>query len=735
MNERTAGKVNSDHLVRDAYLYVRQSTLRQVMENTTSTERQYALRQRAVALGWARDQIVVIDEDLGRSGASSEGREGFQRLVADVGMGKAGIVIGLEVSRLARNNADWHRLLEICALTETLILDEDGLYDPCAFNDRLLLGLKGQMSEAELHLLKARLRGGQLAKARTGELWMSLPVGYVHDSARRVVFDPDQSVRDAVAHLFATFERTGSARATVKAFAKEGLRFPSRVRTGPNKGTLAWLPLVHHRALQVLHNPRYTGAFVYGRRRQRQLPNGKTRTSLQPREAWVALIPEAHPGYITWEKYEDNLARLSECAQSRGSERRKSPPREGPALLQGLAICARCGKRMTVRYHARRGELLPEYICQRSAIEEGGTCCARVAGEGVDERIGDLLLSTVTPLALEVALAVQGELEGRAAEADAMRAQYVERARQAAEAAQRRYMAVDPDNRLVAANLEADWNAALRALSDAQEEYERQSLSTDVVSEQDKARIVALASDFPKLWSDLRTPQRERKRMVRLLIEDVTLGRKAKTITAQVRFRGGQTTTFEVTVGMPAYDIRRTAPEVVTEVDRLLDDYTEAQVADELNRRGLLSGTDQPFNAVKVSHIRRNYGLEDHFTRLRSQGLLTLEETVDALGLHPQTVKNRAARGQIESVVYNDKNQRLYMLPGPPATIPCARCGTPIAERGAQNQRQKYCGVTCRTATYAARKRHEGWQRTGNRWTKQNGRATTSDQTNHGGAV
>ncbi len=361
MGAQAAEKVTSDHLGRSAYLYVRQSTLRQVMENTTSTDRQYALRQRAVALGWAADQVVVIDEDLGRSAASAEGREGFQRLVADVGMGKAGVVLGLEVSRLARNNADWHRLLEICALSETLILDEDGLYDPCAFNDRLLLGLKGQMSEAELHLLKARLRGGQLAKARTGDLIVPLPVGFVYDPAGRVVLDPDQSVQGIVRHLFATFERTGTARATIKAFAAEGLLFPSRVQTGPNKGTLAWVALLHHRALQVLHNPRYAGAFCYGRRRQRRTADGKTRYALQPREAWTALIPDAHPGYISWDRFEDNQRRLAELAQARGEDRRASPPREGPALLQGLVVCGRCGNRMTVRYHTRQDVTFPDY--------------------------------------------------------------------------------------------------------------------------------------------------------------------------------------------------------------------------------------------------------------------------------------------------------------------------------------------------------------------------------------
>jgi len=406
-DQRATEKVTSGHLRRDAYLYVRQSTLRQVMENTTSTDRQYGLRQRAVALGWALDQITVIDEDLGRSGASAEGRDGFQRLVADVGMGKAGIVIGLEVSRLARNNADWHRLLEICALTETLILDEDGLYDPGDFNDRLLLGLKGQMSEAELHLLKARLRGGQLTKARRGELIMPLPVGLVYDAAGRVVLDPDQGVRDAVACLFATFARTGSARATVKAFAAEGLTFPSRVQTGPNKGTLGWLPLRHHRVLQVLHNPRYAGAFAYGRRRQRRQPDGRTRHSLQPREAWTALIPGAHPGYLTWAQYEDNLAHLAECAQARGQDRRASPPREGPALLQGLVTCGRCGKRMTIRYHTRRETAVPEYLCQRAGIEDAGPSCARIGGGEVDAAIAELLLATVTPLALDAALAVR----------------------------------------------------------------------------------------------------------------------------------------------------------------------------------------------------------------------------------------------------------------------------------------------------------------------------------------
>jgi DNA invertase Pin-like site-specific DNA recombinase len=677
ISDHAAEKISADHLKRGAYLYVRQSTLRQVMENTTSTDRQYGLRERAVGLGWAIDQVVVIDEDLGRSGASSEGRDGFQRLVADVGMGKVGIVIGLEVSRLARNNADWHRLLEICALTETLILDEDGLYDPCTFNDRLLLGMKGQMSEAELHLLKARLRGGQLVKARSGELVVPLPVGLVYDAAGRVVLDPDQGVRDALSHLFVTFGRTGSARATVKAFANEGLSFPSRVQTGPNKGTLAWFALRHHRVLQVLHNPRYAGAFVYGRRRARRGPNGTTRYLLQPKESWIVLIPNAHAGYVSWEEYEDNLARLAESAQSRGEDRRKSPPREGPALLQGLAVCARCGSRMTVRYHTRKEVTFPEYVCQRQGIEEATRICQSLPGQALDAAIGDLLLATVTPLALDVALSVQAELEGRAVEADALRRQHVERARHTAEQARRRYMAVDPDNRLVAGNLEAEWNAALRALSAAQEDYERQTTKASSVGEQDKSRIAALASDFPALWADPRTPQRDRKRMVRLLIEDVTLSREA-TVTAQVRFKGGQSVKLEVAVALPAPEARRTPASVVIEIDRLLEHFTEATVADQLNQAGIVSGTGQPFHSGIVHHVRVKHGLASREQRLHARGLFDLNETAKRLGVCSTTVKQWHHDGLLIGEAINTKGQNYYEIP---AVTPRKAVGRPAASK------------------------------------------------------
>jgi DNA invertase Pin-like site-specific DNA recombinase len=636
--DAAVSKVTAGHLARTAYLYVRQSTLRQVINNTEATTRQYALRQRAVALGWPAEQIVTIDSDQGHSGASAADREGFQHLVADVGMGRAGIVLGLEVSRLARNNADWHRLLEICALSDTLICDEDGLYNPGDFNDRLLLGLKGTMSEAELHFIRARLRGGQLSKARRGELPMALPVGLVTDPAGRVVLDPDAGVQHAVRHLFTTFARTGSARAVVQAFNAEGLLFPARVRFGLHKGELAWMPLRHWRVLRTLHNPRYAGAFVYGRRRERRAPNGKARHETLPRDQWTALIPDAHDGYISWDQFEHHQTLLAANAQAHSIERAAGPAREGPALLQGLAVCGRCGRRMTVRYHLRRGVEIPDYQCIGEAIQTGAPRCLTVPGAAIDAAIGQVLLDTVTPLALDVALTVQAELEARAGEADALRRSHVERAHHRAELARRRYLAVDPENRLVADSLEADWNDALRQLHIAEDDYDRSATASTVLSDEHKARIRALAGDFPALWADPDTPQRERKRMARLLIEEVTIV-KTDRIHLHVRFRGGQTTSLAIPLPLTARQARQTEPEVLALLDRLLDDHTDAEAAHLLNAAGHRSGVGKPFTRTIVLHLRRTQNMPSHAQRLHVRGMLTISEIAQQLGVHTSTIK------------------------------------------------------------------------------------------------
>ncbi len=681
VNEAAANKVGADHLRRAAYLYVRQSTLRQVVENTTSTDRQYGLRRRAVALGWAPERVVVIDSDLGQSGASAADREGFQRLVADVGMGKAGIVIGLEVSRLARNNADWQRLLEICALTETLILDEDGLYDPCGLNDRLLLGLKGQMSEAELHLLRARLRGGILARARRGELALPLPVGLVYDPAGKVVLDPDAQVQGAIGHLFMTFARTGSARATVTAFAKEDLTFPRRLHRGPHRGELAWGRLEHSQVLNVLHNPRYAGAFCYGRNRYRRGVDGAVHSQLLPRDQWTALIPGAHPGYLSFEDWERNQALLAANAKAHGAQRRASPPREGPALLQGMVVCGRCGRRMTVRYHTRRGIQLPEYLCQADAVQTGARLCQFVPGGGVDQAVGQLLVATVTPLALTVALAVADELDARAGEADTLRRAAVERARQHAELARRRYLAVDPHNRLVADTLEADWNDALRQLAAAQEDYQRQRDTLPArLDDNQRATIMALASDFPALWSDPATPQRERKRMARLLIEDVTLVRD-DTIAVHTRFRGGKLHSLTLPVPLRPWETRRTPAAAVARIDQLLDAHTERDVARILNDEGLATGDSRPFDPIAVARVRRAYGLTSRYQRLRAAGMLTAVELAAQLGVSARTVREWLNASLLAGEPCNDKHEYLYHPPGP--NPPVKLQGRKLSDRAA----------------------------------------------------
>jgi DNA invertase Pin-like site-specific DNA recombinase len=664
--DTAASKVTAAHLSRRALLYIRQSSLKQVLHNTESAIRQYDLRGKAIALGWAAGQITVIDIDQGQSGASAADREGFQQLVAEVSLGRAGIVLGLECSRLARNSADWHQLLELCGLTGTLICDEDGLYDPRNFNDRLLLGLKGALSEAELHFIRARLRGGQLSKARRGELILPLPVGLVYDAAGHVILDPDTAIAGALRHLFTTFEATGSATAVVKAFRAAGLSFPWRHRKGPRKGEVDWQPLRHHAVLRVLHNPRYAGAFAYGRTTHQIRPGGKDSARKLPREEWTSFIPGAHPGYITLGQYEANIAKLAANAAAHGRDRAAGPPREGPALLQGIIICGRCGRRMTLRYHTRSGTRLPTYMCQRDGIENGRPACAAIPGGDLDQAVGHLLIDTLTPLAVEAALQVSAELEHRAADADALRAAHVERARYHADLARRRYLAVDPANRLVAGTLEADWNTALRALNDAQETYDKARREhAGQPTDTQKARIAQLVTDLPAIWNDPATPARERKRIARLLLTDVTASRTSDTITAYVRLAGGQTCTLAIPAPLPIGDQRRTPAEVLTAIDELLDQHTSGEIADILNQRGMLSGTSQPFHQLIVDHIIRAYRIPTRRQRLRSQGLLTLAETADAHGVHPHTIKAWRRAGIVSAQRYNDKGEYLYHPPDP----------------------------------------------------------------------
>lgn len=666
MNREQHQKVTPHHLTRAALLYVRQSTMRQVFENTESTKRQYALRDRAVALGWPRKDIVVVDGDLGHTATAAGDREGFERVVTEVGMGRVGIVLGLEVSRLARNSSDWHRLLEICALADTLILDEDGVYNPKEFNDRLLLGLKGQMSEAEIYVMKARLHGGILSKALRGELQVPLPTGLVYDTQQRVQLDPDTQVQASVNVLFATFDRTGSATATMKAFRKNEVLFPRRVRKGPQKGTLIWEPLHHQRVLQVLHNPRYAGAFVWGRRKERRLPNGRAAVTFVAPDEWISLVPGAHAGYITWTQYQANQQRLLENAKAHGDDRRQSPPREGPALLQGLLLCGRCGDRMNVRYSmGRGGRQVPLYLCDRDRTQFGGRTCQSIPGASLDEAIGTLLVEMVTPLTLEVALTVQDEIQSRLAEASRLRTMQVERAQYEADLARQRFMNVDPNHRLVADGLEADWNAKLRALQDAQERCDREHAADRApLTAEQRARVLALATDFPRLWRNPKTPPRERKRLIRLLIEDVTVTR-ADTITAHVRFRGGSTRTLTLPIPLRIWELTKTSAAIMAEVDTLLEYYTPGRIARILNQNGHRSGNGKLFTRKMIVDLVKDHeALKSRYQRLRDRGCLTQEEMAERLGITPPTVRTWARRGLLRGHPYTDRHQCLYEPPG-----------------------------------------------------------------------
>ncbi len=664
MRDETHQKVRTEHLRRKAYLYIRQSTMRQVMEHQESTERQYALGQRAVALGWPSESTVVIDEDLGQSGANG-GRQGFERLVREVGMGRAGIVLSLEVSRLARNSSDWHRLLEICAVTDTLILDEDGVYDPAHFNDRLLLGLKGTMSEAELHVIRSRLQGGLLNKARRGELEIRQPIGFVYDEQGRIVLDPDKQIQESIRYLFTTFRRVGTVFKTVRVFRDEGLKFPQRVYHGPRKGEVVWGELKVSRVAYILHNPRYAGAYVYGRRTQkRRDAQGRPVMKWLSREEWHTLIKDFHEGYISWEEYEENLKRLEANRQS-GEGYNRCAPREGPALLQGFVMCGVCGKPMRVRYRHSQGRLSPQYQCKGWDEKVAGPLCQSVPGDAVDQAVGSLLVEVMNPVALDVALSVQEELEQRQVEADKLRYRQVERARHEAELARRRYMRVDPDNRLVADALEADWNGRLRDLREAEEQYEnKRQEDREVLDEQMREKIRELATDFPRLWNDPRVPQRERKRMARLVLEDVTLKRASDGIQVHVRFKAGATRTLCLPRPLCSWEQWTTDAEVVAEIDHLLDHYTNKHVASILNAKGLSSGTGKSFDARRISKIRRAYGLKSRYERLRETGMLTREELAAKQGVHRMTITKWREKGRIKAHLADDQGQYLYEDPG-----------------------------------------------------------------------
>ena len=519
------------------------------------------------------------------------------------------------------------------------------------------------MSEAELHVLQARLKGGILHKASRAALKVPLPVGLVYKEDETVILDPDAQIQQAIRLLFATFKRTGSAWATVKYFRDQELLFPRRVRVGPHAGELHWMPLQHNAVLKVLRNPRYAGAFCFGRTHTSRHPDGTLHIQTLPQEQWLFLVQDAHAGYLSWQEYETNLAQLRANRQAHGEDRRHGPPREGPALLQGLVICGRCGNRMTVGYHAiKQGKhLSPEYRCQKEHVEEGDDQRGpRLLGAGLDAAIAQLLLARLTPLSIETSLQIHEELQAQVPEAECLRAQQVERARYAAELAQRRFLRVDPENRLVADVLEADWNTRLRELAEVQQEAERQQEAEQrKLSALEQQAIAELVEDFPRVWNDPRTSDRDRKRMARLLLEDVTVLGQADGLTAHVRFKGGATHTITVAASRG----RCSAPELIALIDQLLEDYTDAQVAEQLNQRGWCTYEGKPFTAARVLSLRRYQQLKDHATRLAERGLLSADEAASAYGVCRQTIMLWGRAGLLPMYRINDRGMVAFPPP------------------------------------------------------------------------
>ena len=636
-------KIGPSHLQRAAFVYIRQSSANQVEHNRESTQRQYALAQRAGALGWPERQISVVDEDLGLSGASTARRSGFARMTAEVALGHVGIILGLEVSRLARNNSDWYRLLDLCTMTNTLIGDADGVYNPALFNDRLLLGLKGTMSEAELHTLRARLDGGIRNKAARGELRRGLPIGLVWgDADGEVRLHPDEAVVGALRAVFARFIEFASARRVWLWFRAENLSFPLQMHQAEQ---IRWVAPSYHAIHNVLTNPVYAGAYCYGKTRQERYVDDdgvlKTRLRRLPQAQWAVLIREHHEGYIDWATYEANQSRLGANTKP-GPHEAGGAVREGTALLQGLAICGHCGRRL--RTHYRGTNQTPGYHCHNKGVENGrGVYCLNVGGLQIDVAAAEAFLHAVEPAGIEAAVRAAEHLE---ADHDAALTQWrltVERAQYASQRAARRYRAVDPENRLVARGLEVQWEQQLRELDDAQKELARREQQRPrALSAHERRSLLELGKDLQRLWHAPPLTVRDKKQLLRTLLEEVsiTVYREQYRAHLALRWRGGKLTERDVALPRSRPATIRTDEDTIDLVRRLAQHYPDATIAGILNTQGRRTARGLRFNQNLVGNLRRHWKIACfEQPALRPDGeLLSIRQAARQLGTAPSTL-------------------------------------------------------------------------------------------------
>jgi len=653
----TPGKIHGDHIDRLAVVYVRQSTMQQVERHQESTRLQYDLSNLATNMGWSRQRVLVIDEDLGQSATSAEGRPGFRRLVAEVGLDHVGIVLGVEMSRLARCCRDWYQLLEICAMFGTLIGDMDGIYDPADYNDRLLLGLKGTMSEAELHILKRRMLEGMRGKARRGELGMQVPRGYFRRPSGEVIKDPDEQVQDTVQLVFDLFKRYGTMNAVLRHLVRNAIQLPNRVRSGVSKSELEWRRPNRATLNDMLHNPIYAGAYVYGRRptdpRKKKPGRPSTGKTVARFGQWEVLLKDRLPAYITWEQYEQNIRQLELNAnQALGA------PRSGPSLLSGLVVCGRCGMRMGTAY-TNNGKGL-RYVCSRRMVDYGEDLCQSLPGKPLDELVAKVIFQALEPAALEISLRVAEDIEAQRAQLVRHWEQRLERARYAVERAFRQYNAVEPENRLVARTLERQWEEALGAEEELKREYERfLPQHPPCLSAQERNAIRQLSSDIPAIWHASSTTPMERQAIVRQLIERITVTVDGRTEKVKVEFQwaGGHKTETVLIRPVARLEQLNYYGDLLSRVAELHAEQKKySEIAQILNEEGWRPAKRrETFNSGMVQNLLIRQGLRKSKERVFPEAITkkssewTLPDLAEKLGMPPVSLYSWIKKGKLEA--------------------------------------------------------------------------------------
>ncbi|RPH80421.1 MAG: recombinase family protein [Nitrospiraceae bacterium] len=610
--ELLRSKIGPDHLRRQAVVYIRQSSAHQVRNNRESSDRQYALARRAEELGWSSKSVQTIDDDQGCSGASSAHRQGFKKLLAEIGAGQVGIILALEASRLARSSADWHRLVEICVVTKTLLADESAVYDPRDPNDRLLLGVKGTISEAELFTLRCRLHDGRWNKARRGELARSLPVGYLRTETGEIIKDPDRQVQGRLNYIFRLFARYKVARRVLLHLVEEKLKIPAKIWGGPQHGKVIWKEPDFADVMRILHNPTYAGAYVYGEKEydsfDRSPKNGKAKVRQRSIEDWPVCLQGACPAYIAWDEFVKNQRVLRSNwyrAESRGA------PRKGAALLQGIVYCGRCGARMSVLHYSTKEQRSPGYGCFYNYQRNGGATCQCMSARVVDEAVTNLFLNVVSPAKIDIALQALKELDANRQEACRQWDLQMQQADYEIELARRRYESADPGNRLVAGELEARWEEALQQRERLRKQHaEFQRNQDQTVLDQDCRLIEELSDNLPLVWNAATTSMQERKTLLRFLINRVHLdgvSEKGK-IRIEVEWHTGKRSSLKIDRPLVGVWAPKTPDKVLRRIEELLPKHPYAKVANKLNREGLKTAKGLHFKATTVGYIARTRG-------------------------------------------------------------------------------------------------------------------------------